>query len=72
MRAFSLAIQYGERVRIRDAAHFLNLINLADLYRIQGNLDRALNLLEKALFYQPEEEKALRLKEKILEMREKF
>jgi tetratricopeptide (TPR) repeat protein len=43
--ATELAIDTGERVRLRTPDHVNNLVNLADAYRIVGNQARALELL---------------------------
>lgn len=41
-------ISQAERIRLRDPANVKNLINLADLYRLTGNRDRALKILAEA------------------------
>ena len=43
------AIDYGERCRIRLPDHAKNLANLADCYRLQGDNERAISLVRRAL-----------------------
>ncbi|MBL8018975.1 MAG: SpoIIE family protein phosphatase [Leptospirales bacterium] len=53
-RNYELAIDFGERVRLRVPEMNKNLINLADAYRISGNVTRAKFIL--AQIKQPVEE----------------
>ncbi|MCB1180005.1 MAG: SpoIIE family protein phosphatase, partial [Leptospiraceae bacterium] len=57
-----LSIYYGECFRLRNPFHIINLINLADSYRLGGDKKRAFKIIEKALNIEPENEKALKLK----------
>lgn len=59
------AIEYGERVRLRQPWHVRNLIHLADLYLKEGNRKRATDLVNQALEYEPNNETAKRLNDKI-------
>ncbi len=47
-RRFKKAADHGERVRLRHENNVNNLLNLADVYRLIGNRDRALMLVELA------------------------
>ncbi|MCB1308781.1 MAG: SpoIIE family protein phosphatase [Leptospiraceae bacterium] len=47
-RDLSTATDQGERVRLRQPGHFNNLINLADCYRLLGNVERAHKLAVEA------------------------
>lgn len=46
-------ISQGERLRLRDPEHVRNLINLADLHRIQGNSNRSRQMIEEAAAINP-------------------
>jgi hypothetical protein len=46
-------ISQGERLRLRDPEHVRNLINLADLHRINGNSRRSKQMLEEAAGLSP-------------------
>ncbi len=59
------AIDFGERVRLRDPAHLKNLINLGQAYLASKNYDRALIILNSALAIDPENHSLMRLKEHI-------
>lgn len=48
------AIDFGERVRLRDPGHVKNLINLGQTYLADKNMDRAENILSSALELDPE------------------
>ncbi len=55
------AAELGERHRIRNPFNVLNLVNLADIYRLLGNSERSRKMTERALIIEPENEKAKRL-----------
>ena len=57
------ALDMGESGRLRDPEHARNLINLADTYRIGGNLNRAQKILREASAREPENRDVLRLTE---------
>lgn len=65
----SLAIDYGERLRLRNPYYEKNILNLAEMYRKTKNLSRSFNLLQDFLKYQPENlvvrEALERIKQKI-------
>lgn len=46
--ALQSAADYGERLRLRDRDHMKNILNLADIYRLNRNYARAWNLLDEA------------------------
>ncbi|HMY68598.1 MAG TPA: SpoIIE family protein phosphatase [Leptospiraceae bacterium] len=52
------AADFGERLRLRDVNNIPNLYNLAEIYRMTGNLKRAESVLSEILMISPEEEKA--------------
>lgn len=59
------AIDFGERVRLRDPNHVKNLINLGQTYLADKNYARAENILSSALELDPENPSLLRLIEHI-------
>ncbi|TGK59956.1 serine/threonine-protein phosphatase [Leptospira wolffii] len=59
------AIEWGERLRVRNPSHTKNLVNLTDLYRISGNSIRARKLLEEAYQLSPEDGKVAELRKKL-------
>lgn len=63
---FTIAASYGRSVRMREPKHIMNLINLADIYRLDGATQKSIQILEEALLIEPGEQKALRLREKLL------
>ena len=52
------AADFGERLRLRDVNNVPNLYNLAEIYRMTGNLKRAESILSEILLISPEEDKA--------------
>ncbi|MBL8019925.1 MAG: tetratricopeptide repeat protein [Leptospirales bacterium] len=58
---FAEAIDFGERLLLREPGHIQNLINLADAHRLNGNVDRARNVINRALTLSPESAQAKRL-----------
>lgn len=60
------ARDHGERLRLRDPANIKNTINLADIWRISGNYNRALYLVEEALAHDPGNSTGEYLKSKVL------
>ncbi|PJZ52648.1 PP2C family protein-serine/threonine phosphatase [Leptospira adleri] len=57
------AEELGERFRLRFPDHVKNLIHLSDVYRLQGNPQRASFLIERAGELDPENERVKELKE---------
>lgn len=60
------AIDFGERVRLRDPNHIKNLINLGHAYIASKNFERALNIMNSAIAIDPENQSLLKLREHIL------
>ncbi|HMV41300.1 MAG TPA: SpoIIE family protein phosphatase [Leptospiraceae bacterium] len=58
---FSLAIDYGECLKLRDPRNVNNLLNLSDLNRKIGNLARANKLLSDVMYLDPGNLKAQEL-----------
>ncbi|RME89345.1 MAG: HAMP domain-containing protein, partial [Candidatus Hydrogenedentota bacterium] len=54
---YNTAADIGERLRLRNPTHFRNLINVANVHLLLGNLDRATQLLEEAKAIDPENPK---------------
>ena len=54
-------IEFGERYRLRDRTHVPNLLNLAELYRLNGELEKARDLLEEIQSLDPSNVRARRL-----------
>ncbi|MBI3396661.1 MAG: tetratricopeptide repeat protein [Spirochaetia bacterium] len=57
------AADFGERVRLRQPHNVKNLINLSDIYRMSGNLSRAMGLIQQALAVEPDNPMAVRRNE---------
>lgn len=55
--------ELGERFRLRFPDHIKNLIHLSDVYRLQGNLNRASFLIERAGELDPENERVKEFKD---------
>jgi len=55
------AADFGERLKLRDPKNTKNLINLADVYRLLGNIERSRKMLAKAIFFEPDNPNALKL-----------
>jgi tetratricopeptide (TPR) repeat protein len=64
-RDYERAIDYGERCKLRVPKHFKNLLNLADSYRLTGNLPRAMELLDSAVEIEPDNKQGEKLRELI-------
>lgn len=62
------AIDFGERVRLREPGSIRNIKNLADCYHLVGNTAKAVLLIEMALKFAPTDQDLLRLKTKLKEM----
>ncbi|MDX1960193.1 MAG: 7TM diverse intracellular signaling domain-containing protein [Leptospiraceae bacterium] len=62
IKEYNKAIVLGERFRARNPNHILNLVNLADLYRITRQNQLTLKYLDEALRLEPTNEMALKLK----------
>ncbi len=57
------ALDLGESVRLRDPDHIRNLVNLADVYRLHGNPERARKILVEVHERSPENADAARLEQ---------
>jgi len=66
-RNYQEALNYGERLYLREPNHLNNLLNLADVHRFLGNTTRANFLLNKIDLIDPENELAQKIKSKINE-----
>ncbi|MBM9577873.1 SpoIIE family protein phosphatase [Leptospira sp. 201903070] len=62
LRFHQKAADLGERAFLQDPSLLRNLINLADIYRILNILPRAKELIERALRIDPNNNKALQVK----------
>jgi len=63
--ALNEAVDLGERCRLRDPKHIKNLVNLADIYRLQGNEERARMILNLALQADSQNAEALKLESRL-------
>ena len=63
---YDRAVEYGEKVVLREPRSLNYVVNLADLYRMQNNPERMQELIARARDIDPEDSKLLRL-EQILE-----
>ena len=63
LKKLKRAADFGERFRLRNPGNIKNLVNLADIYRLQENTERAEMLLALALELDPEYKNAHRLQE---------
>ena len=59
----------AERVLLRDPHHANNLVNLADIYRMLGLVDKAENCIERALEFRPGHKSAELIKKALSELR---
>lgn len=57
------AIDYGERLRLREPTQSANLFNLCDAYRLSGDYERARKLLQQGIELDPKNPAALRLRQ---------
>ncbi len=57
----SRGIDFGERCRLRDRGHIMNLLNLAELYRLNSDYYEARAVLEEVLEIAPDNPRATRL-----------
>ena len=62
-RRLAEAVELAERFRLRQPQHAGNLINLADLYRLSGNVERARSMLERVERNRPGHPSARRIRE---------
>ncbi|MCS6985299.1 MAG: SpoIIE family protein phosphatase [Leptospiraceae bacterium] len=62
IRDYHAAIDYGERLKIREPNNIKNIINLIDAYILYGNYKRASQLLEFAEEKEPDNNKLQKLK----------
>jgi tetratricopeptide (TPR) repeat protein len=63
LKKLKRAADFGERYRLRNPDNIKNLVNLADIYRLQDNSERAEMLLALALELDPNYKNAHRLQE---------
>ncbi|MBR31318.1 MAG: hypothetical protein CMN77_08375 [Spirochaetaceae bacterium] len=59
----------GERVLLRDPFHANNLVNLADIYRMLGQVDRAEQCIERALELRPGHKSAELIQDALVQLR---
>lgn len=57
------ALDFGERLRLREPNHFKNLMNLAQVYIALKNYERAMYMVQSALHLEPENEAVLRIRD---------
>ncbi|AYV57367.1 stage II sporulation protein E [Leptospira kmetyi] len=62
LKFYQKAAEIGERAFVRDPDYVRNLINLADIYKILNIQDRAIDFVRKALLIDPENSKAIQVK----------
>ena len=62
---YEKAIDFGERLRLRDAKNTANLLNLIESYKGVGRKERAKTILDAYLKTQPENEQFLKLKDEL-------
>lgn len=60
---FQKALDFGERLRLREPDHFKNLMNLAQIYIAMKNQERAMTIIQAALHLEPENEAVLRIRD---------
>jgi len=63
LNQLELAIDVGEALKLREPQNVKNLINLADSYRLAKNYSRAEKILNYALEKEPNNPKAIKLKQ---------
>lgn len=71
LRNYQEALNYGERLYLREPNHLNNLLNLADIHRFLGNVSRASFLLNKIDLIDPENKLAPKIKAKLDETNRK-
>ncbi|TGL62837.1 SpoIIE family protein phosphatase [Leptospira sarikeiensis] len=57
------ALDFGERLLLREPDHFKNLMNLAQVYIALKNYERAMSMVQSALHIEPENEAVLRIRD---------
>lgn len=62
---FSFAADYGECLKLREPNNVNNILNLADIYRKQGNTIRAAKLLSEAKSLDPDNSNIVKLQKKM-------
>ncbi|WP_341865111.1 tetratricopeptide repeat protein [Leptospira barantonii] len=62
LKFYQKAAEIGEKAFVHDPDYVRNLINLADIYKILNIQDRAINFVRKALLLDPENSKAIQVK----------
>lgn len=62
---YNLAQEAAEKLSIADPNHILNLLNLADIYRLMGKLETARMVIDDLLTKDPENKTGLKLLEMI-------
>ena len=60
-----LAIDYGERCRVRTPENLNNLISLSDAYLLSGNSEKALHTAENAKLTAPDDSRVSQLFERL-------
>ncbi|MBK8395849.1 MAG: SpoIIE family protein phosphatase [Leptospiraceae bacterium] len=62
---YVLAIDFGERVRLREPENIENIVNLVDAYLKNSNKDRAKVILKDSLKLNSQDERLLKLKDEL-------
>lgn len=57
------ALDFGERLRLREPEHFKNLMNLAQVYIALKNYERAMTMVHSALRLDPDNEAVLKIRD---------
>jgi len=66
LKQYEKAIDFGERLRLRDAKNTANLLNLIESYHGVGKRDRAKSILDACLKARPEDVRFLKMKEELI------
>ncbi|EMY77338.1 stage II sporulation protein E [Leptospira weilii serovar Ranarum str. ICFT] len=61
--SFQKALDFGERLKLREPTHIRNLVNLAQIYIALKNYNRAMEMVEIALSVDPKHEIILKIQE---------
>lgn len=64
-RQYEPAIDFGERLRLRDPFNFANVVHLVECYKESGREERAMKVLNASLKLDPKNEKLNQLKEEL-------
>lgn len=62
---YRIAADMGERLRLRDRYHLRNLVNLANVHLLLGNVERARKILAEAREIEPHDKKVQELEQAI-------